>query len=268
MEFQRDAKRQNLRFPERGGHQYPVDLVCDLGGDVVALEHTGTEPFEGHVKLQAEAQRRVKPLVDAVVPRLPDTEDFDLEIPLSDWAPLVGKQLDRVSGLLADWMVQAAPTSPLAEIGRLIPGPGVQVPGVPFQVQLNRTARYRGIKIPFHLTFRAGDVEAQRLERMRRTVRDKCSKLAGWRSTAYTVLILEWSDFSLMNPHLVANALLSAEAEIDKRPDAVYLVSTLDDHRWCVYPIRSGDNTWENMEPTDRAWEVPAAILQDITGQH
>jgi hypothetical protein len=103
---------------------------------------------------------------------------------------------------------------------------------------------------------------------MRRTVRDKSSKLAGWKATvnAYTTLVLEWSDFSLTNPHLIADAFLSAEAEIDNRSDAVYLVATLDDQRWCVYTIRSGNNTWYNLEPTDRAWEVSAAALQDITG--
>lgn len=266
LESQRGAVRQNLRFPERGGHRYPVDLVCDLGDDVIALEHTGTEPFEGHVKLQAEAERRVKPLVDAVASRLPPDEDFDLEIPLSDWAPLAGKQLDRVSGLLVEWMVRAAPTLPIAEVGRRIPSPGVLVPGVLFRVQLNRTARYGGIKIPFHLTLRAGDVETQRLDRMRRTVRDKCSKLAGWKATAnaYTALILEWSDFSVTNQHLIANAYLSAEEEVDNRPDAVNLVATLDD-RWCVYTIRSGDSTWDNIEPADRTWEVPSALLQDVT---
>jgi hypothetical protein len=81
LEYQTGDKRQNLRFPEREGHKFPVDLVCELNGVLVALEHTGTEPFEGHVKLQAEAGRRGRPLVDAVASRLPPDQDFDLEVP-------------------------------------------------------------------------------------------------------------------------------------------------------------------------------------------
>ena len=269
LESRRGATRANLRFPERSGHQYRVDLVFDLGSDVIAFEHTGTEPFEGHVKLQAEAERRIKPLVNAVAPRLPPDEDFYLDIPLAGWAALAGKEFERVSGLLSEWMIRIARTLPIAEAGRRIPGPGVQLPGVPFRVQLNRTVRYRGIKIPFHLSFLAGDVEPQRLERMRRTVKDKCSKLAGWKATAnaHTVLILEWSDFGITNQHLVASAYLLAESDVENRPDEVYLVAPLDSH-WCVYTIRTGDRVWENIEPADRDWDVAAEILQDITGEH
>ena len=68
--------------------------MCDIGGRSIALEHTGTEPFEGHVKLQAEAQRRVQPLVDSVASKLPADEDFYLEVSLSEWGKPSGKELD------------------------------------------------------------------------------------------------------------------------------------------------------------------------------
>ena len=190
-------KRQNLRFPEREHHEFRVELVCQLGESVVALEHTGTEPFEGHVKLQAEAKRRVQPLVDEVIPKLPADEDFYLEVSLMEWGKLSGKELDRVHRVLAEWISTSAQTVPIAKFGRIIRGPGAIVPGVPFPVRLHRMERYGGLKIPFHLRFFAGDIETQRLDRMRRTLRDKCPKLAGWKSQtgAQTVLILEWSDF-------------------------------------------------------------------------
>lgn len=266
VEHQRRVKRQKLRFPEREGHEFPVDLVCEMGGIVIALEHTGTEPFEGHVKLQAEAQRRVQPLVDAVAPRLPPDEDFYLDVPLAEWSRLTGKEFDRVCRALSEWIVQAALTVPIAETGRRIPSPGVVVPGVPFPVRLNRTARYEGLKVPFHLVFQAGDVEAQRLDRMRRTLKDKCPKLAGWKTDtdAHTVLVLEWSDFQVTNPHLVATALSTAEAEISNRADVVYLVAPFDE-KWCVYTLRAGNKTWLDQEPADRTWEVPMGILEDIT---
>lgn len=266
LEHDRKVKRENLRFPEREGHGFPVDLVCDLGGSAIALEHTGTEPFEGHVKLHAEAKHRVQPLVDAVASKLPLDEDFYLDVPLADWGQLAGKEFARVCRALADWVVRASPTVPIVELGRRIPGPGATVQGVPFRVQLNRTARYRGIKIPFYINFLAGNLEAQRLDRMRRTLRDKCPKLAGWKDLvdAHTALVLEWSDFQVTNPHLIANALLTAESEINNRSDVVYTVVPFDSN-WCVYTLRSGDRNWHEMEPGDRAWEVPMAILDDIT---
>jgi len=155
LEHRRGGKRQNLRFPEREAHAFPVDLVCELSGAVIALEHTGTEPFEGHVKLHAEATRRVQPLLDAVASKLPSEEDFYLEVPLAEWGRIAGKEFDRVCRALAEWIVKSAPTVPIAQFGRRIPTPGATISGVPFPVQLNRSARYGGLKIPFHLIFRA-----------------------------------------------------------------------------------------------------------------
>lgn len=266
LENQRGGRRQNLRFPEREGHRFPVDLVCELTGVLIALEHTGTEPFEGHVKLQAEADLRVQPLVEAVDSKLPPDQDFDLEVPLAEWGRLSGKEFNRVRRALAEWIVKTAPTLPIADLGRRAPTPWATAPNVPFAVRLNRTARYRGVKIPFHLIVRAGDMEARRVDRMRRTLKDKCPKLAGWKTDidAHTVLVLEWSDFQVTNPHLIAAALSTAEAEISNRADVVYTVAPFD-ASWCVYTLRKGNETWLDLESHDRAWEVPARILEDIT---
>jgi hypothetical protein len=211
----------------------------------------------------------VQPLVDAVASKLPPDEDFYLDVPLADWVRLSGKEFARACRALSEWIVKIAHTLPIAELGKRIPTPGAIVQGVPFRVQLNRAERYRDIKVPFHLRFLAGDLEGQRLDRMRRTLRDKCPKLAGWKGMvgAHTALVLEWSDFQVTNPHLIAQALLTAESEIDNPPDVVYTVAPLDSS-WCVYTLRSDDRNWDDIEPGDRAWEVPMATLEDITVPH
>lgn len=130
LEYQRGAKRCNMRFPERDAHKFPIDLICDLNSEVIALEHTGTEPFEGHVKLHAESARRVQPLVDAVASRLPPDEDFYLDVPLAEWGRLAGKEFDRVWRAPVDWVVQCADSVPFAPLGKRIATSGAIVPAV------------------------------------------------------------------------------------------------------------------------------------------
>jgi hypothetical protein len=47
--------RQSLRFPEKEGHNAPIELACSIGGQLYAFEHTGIEPFEGHIEIEAKA---------------------------------------------------------------------------------------------------------------------------------------------------------------------------------------------------------------------
>ena len=50
LERRAGATRSAMRFPEKEGHPAPVELVCTIGGRLYAIEHTGIEPFEGHVR--------------------------------------------------------------------------------------------------------------------------------------------------------------------------------------------------------------------------
>ena len=66
--------RKNCRRPERENHAAPVELVCNIGSFLFALEHTGIEPFEGHVRLQNDAITHFRPLEDRIALSLPATE--------------------------------------------------------------------------------------------------------------------------------------------------------------------------------------------------
>lgn len=81
LEARAGAQRQAVCFPERERHEHPVELVCQIKGQLYALEHTGIEPFTGHVQVNAEAKRRIQPLVERVAGRLPQTEEFELQVP-------------------------------------------------------------------------------------------------------------------------------------------------------------------------------------------
>jgi hypothetical protein len=55
LEKSANATRSGLRFPEREGHAFPIEVAVTIGDQLVALEHTGIEPFRGHVEMEAKA---------------------------------------------------------------------------------------------------------------------------------------------------------------------------------------------------------------------
>jgi hypothetical protein len=57
MEARERATRTDVRSPEAANHDYPLELVFKLGARLFALEHTGIEPFDDHMRLEAEAKR-------------------------------------------------------------------------------------------------------------------------------------------------------------------------------------------------------------------
>jgi hypothetical protein len=266
LEARHGAKRADIRFPEREAHKHRVELVCHINAQLYALEHTGIEPFSGHVQVDVEAKRRIQPLVDRVHALLPQTEEFELQVPLDPLVALQGKKLDDVHIALAEWILRVAATLPVAPIGRYVPTPSVCVPGVPFSVRLHRMTPI-GLSKKLQVNLVVSDVEARRLDRLRKAFSDKCPKLAGWKSEqgARTVLILEQNDIQLTNAHNVTEALLLAEKDISNRADEVFLVMTCVD-RWFVYPLRVNDRTYFDItDPDERAWEINSTEIADIT---
>ncbi len=72
LESREGAARSNVRWPEEEHHAGPVELVCHIGSQLYAIEHTGIEPFEGLLQLNNEAPRVFGPLEAAIgrmVPR-------------------------------------------------------------------------------------------------------------------------------------------------------------------------------------------------------
>ena len=73
LEAREGAPRVNLRSPERERHPVPVELACEINGRLFAIEHTGIEPFAGHmVEANHEAERidRIREACQRKFPRL------------------------------------------------------------------------------------------------------------------------------------------------------------------------------------------------------
>jgi len=110
LERRAGAARSALRFPDKEGHAAPVELVCTIGDQLYAMEHTGIEPFEGHMRGNAEDDRLIQPIVAGVVGRLPPDEEFQLQIPAGAMEGLRVREVATVQRLLIDWIVASAPS--------------------------------------------------------------------------------------------------------------------------------------------------------------
>ena len=84
--------------------------------------------------------------------------------------------------------------------------------------------RYRVEDIAVVSSIEHWDPEARRLERIRRTLDDKCPKLAAWTNDGRTsVLALESNDIQLSNAFVISDAVQQALKARNDQPDVVVL---------------------------------------------
>jgi hypothetical protein len=269
IERREGAVRKNCRWPEREHREAPVEMVCDIGCQLIALEHTGVEPFEGYMRLQNDALTHFRPLEVLISKSLPQSDYVLLDMPLKATEGLRGKELAKVQTALAAYVLTTAPTLPVSNEGRFAePIHRAQPPGVPFEITLHRWSRsWHAKSFEISQTI-SGDRTAMRLERIARACCKKYPKLAAWRATgARTILVLEDNDVQLSNESLVADAILSAERTLDcVRPDEIYLVTTFHDP-WYGHVLRiDGKNFFDFSyeEQSKRYWEIAPATLIDV----
>jgi hypothetical protein len=267
LERRTGVSRTGLRFPDREGHPAPVEVVCTIGDQIYALEHTGIEPFEGHMRGSADNDRLIQPIVCGVDGRLPPAEEFELHIPIGAMEGLHRREVSSAQRLLIDWIVASAPKL-------WIPPPGrkdtrvqpTHIPGVPFAVKLYRLQGriFRGKVQVVHVV---SNVETRRVERISIALKKKMPKLASWKKEAgaRTVLVLEENDIQLTNSQVVTEAVLKSEEELGRAADEIYLVST-SFAPWHVYFIRVGDRSYFDLnDPEDRSWDADPSNLASLT---
>lgn len=270
LEAREGQHRTDLRFPERERHLAPIELVCEIGNVLFAIEHTGIEPFFGHMRLEAEAGVHFRPIEAMVAGRLPPHEHFELHMPVKATQALKGAALRRVHEIVAAWIIATAPTLPIARFGRYaMPIQWVALPGVPFRVTLHRTTT-DGFRPRFSIRHMVeANHEAERVERVREACQRKYPKLAQWKRDygARTVLVLEENDIQLTNQQTVADALLEVEQTMPDRPDEVYLVSTAVETPWWSFVMRVGQRDYYDFSRVFQcAEEIDPATLRDLTG--
>ncbi len=267
IESRQGGKRPGMIFPEKTHHVGPVELVCEIGGERYALEHTRIEPFAGHLKAEVEAERHLRPLEAMVAGELPPADRFELQVPFGVLLGKSDREVRPIQEALAQWIIATAPTLPIARFGRVVtPVQKVSVLGVPFAVALHRWKR-DGFPLEFQVVYLvARDIELARLDRLRTAYMRKLDKLLEWRGDgARAVLILEENDLQLTNHFLVGDALLEIEKGIAVRPDEVYLLST-GASVWFGVPLRIEGTTFYDLPFEQRYWETGPNELDNITG--
>src|SRR5260370_42667986 len=81
LEARERQTRSDVQSPESINHPDPVELTLKLGSQLYALEHTGIEPFDHHLRMEAEAERLFGPISAALKGTLPP-DAFELQPPL------------------------------------------------------------------------------------------------------------------------------------------------------------------------------------------
>jgi len=257
----------NPRYPEREGHAAPVELVCTIGDELYAFEHTGIEPFPNQIADEENSRRLFRRVSERLVGRLPPKEWFQLHVPIGATIGIRRNEVAAIQACIEKWVLEIAPTLPIAPYGRyVLPIIKTTLPEVPFAVTLHRIAAptfFRGRFDVLHLA--PNDIESARRDRLRKACHDKYPKLAAWKLTdaARTVLVLEDGDIQLTNEQRIYEALVDAESARTDAPDEIYVVNTTIDNPWWVTCIRRTGKTY--FDEGERFWEVDSATLVALT---
>jgi hypothetical protein len=261
LEERERMTRTDVQRPETVNHPDPVEVTWQLGNRLFALEHTGIEPFEGYMLLNAEAKRHFDPISEALKGELPDGV-FELHLPVGAMCGLKKAEVLRAQQGISDWVRQTAPTlKPRSYADYTGNVSWSEVLDVPFKVKLYHFARKA--QQEGRLQFRnliVSDIEQQRRDRIARACEKKFPKLA------HTVLVLEENDVQLTNYAIVAETYLSlAQPRVD-RPDETYLLSSSGDP-WYIWPILIDDKTLHDLAVDDyvKYWIVDPETLTSAT---
>jgi len=265
IEERERATRQNLRSPEQEGEVAPVELTCSIGGQFFAFEHTGIEPFEGHIAI--EVKSHFQPLRDMFYGKIPTGEYYDLHVPAGATLSLKETQISKIMSALGEWISTEGPRLPLAPLGlKATPIEREADTTVPFKVGLYRCA-LPGVTGQLSVAHLVDKLEDSRNIRIARACQAKYPKLATWNARgACTVLIFEENDIQLTNVIDVCSSLLQVERSLQVVPDEVYLFTT-SLVPWWVWHLRVGTRSFFDLQrPNERSWNVDPQGLSDLTG--
>ncbi|MGD9542722.1 MAG: hypothetical protein AB7F41_11965 [Methylocystis sp.] len=277
LESREGALRFNLFQPEVvADHPAPVELVCEIGSRLFAIEHTRIEPFERLEKLKNEAPKHFKAVEDAIATIVPANEVWELQVPALAFQGLrKQKNIPTIQRALQSWITREAPALAKRRYGDyrqpLVQSSGL-IPDVPFEVRLFRfecPPEVGGRMQSVHIF--QGDLDASRKQRMNRACKEKFPKLAWWKKnkSARTVFLLEDADILLTNEIIVAETYLSITAARTDVPDETYLLSTCVNNSWTLVPLLINGNSLFQLSGDGPLchWNVDPETLSPVTNR-
>jgi hypothetical protein len=271
LEEREGFQRAGLRWPEEENHRFPVELAFTLGDQLYALEHTGIEPFDGHVRMEAQAEKLFAPITSALKDALGTEALFELWLPVNSLYGRKPAELQTIQEAIISWAKETAPTipkRPFPDYKGNGTGP-VKAANVPFDLAL---FRFEPPIVPgkhFEIRHTVDDVAKLRTERMKAAVDKKFPKLSAWKTNenARSILVLEQNDIQLTNASIVADTYLPLAKARTDRPDETFLVASCMSPTWWMWPILIGDRTYydfaQSSEPS--YWEFDPSKLVALT---
>jgi hypothetical protein len=270
LERREASARTNVRFPDRDRHLAPVELVCTIGSQTYAIEHTGIEPFAGHMRANAEAARLIQPIVAGVDGHLPPEDDFELQLPVRAMEALRSRNVSTVQDHIIKWVVATAQGLRKPTSGRKDVTPWTSdAAGIPFALRLYRLSGFTVRPGQLQIVHVVSNLEAERADRIAAALAKKAPKLAIWKrdERARTVLVLEENDIQLTNSHVVTEAVLAYEARHGHAADEIYLVTT-SFAPWHVHHVQVGTRSYFDLtDPDERSWDADPSDLASLTGR-
>jgi ribosomal protein L7/L12 len=230
LEEREQHKRTDMRWPDQENHKFPVEVAFMLGNKLYALEHTGIEPFDGHIRMEAQTERLFAPITNALKDSLGTDALFELYLPVNSLDGRKPAELQTIQQAIIEWVKATAPNipkRPFPDFRGTLAGP-VKLANVPFDLSL---CRFEPPIVPgryFQIKHTVDNIAKLRSDRMQAAIDKKFPKLAAWKKNngAKSILVLEQNDIQLTNPSIVADAYLSlAQARLD-RPAETYLVAS------------------------------------------
>jgi hypothetical protein len=76
-------------------HAVPIEMTRAIDKMLFAFEHAGIEPFAGHLKLDAEADKHVRPIEELAAGKLPVADTFELHMPAGATQGMLLKDVRR-----------------------------------------------------------------------------------------------------------------------------------------------------------------------------
>jgi hypothetical protein len=271
LEEREQQARAGLRWPEQENHKSPVEVAFMLGDQLYALEHTGIEPFQGHVRMEAQTERLFAPITNALKDSLGTDALFELYLPVNSLDGRKPAELHAIQEAIIEWVKATAPIIPKRPFPdfRGTPVGPVKPANVPFDLSL---CRFEPPIVPgryFQIKHTVDNIAKLRADRMQAAIDKKFPKLVAWKKndSAKSILVLEQNDIQLTNPSIVADTYLPlAQARAD-RPDETYLVASCMGPNWWMWPILIDDRSYYDIARSDDAgyWEFDPSKLVALT---
>ena len=268
LEVVANVSRTDVRTRDR--HSDPgkrVELTFRLGAELVAVEHTGIEPFDGFMRLNAESERHFEPIKAAASHAVPSGSLVELHVPVNAFRGRPPREVSEIQTALTKFIINTAPKLPERRYKDHRYGDPIIIPGVPFTVRLYRFESM-GILPPIVVYHVAKDVETTRAERLREACEKKFPKLARWKieDNARTILVLEDNDIQLTSPANVADAFVPIARSRADAPDETYMIFTAAEP-WYMWPMLiRGASYFDLAKRGDSLHsEIDASSLNTIT---